>query len=380
MKNLSPRASISARRRSLSDCFGSAPLPIGNANPQGESLAGPGAPGAGRAVAGLKWDFPAVPASMFGIVLGLGGLANTWRVAASMWGLPAAIAELIFAIAALVWLTVTALYGLKWIRRPALAVAELNHPVRCCFVGLAAVAPMLIAQGLLPYSRTAALVLFVVSASATVAFAVWRTGELWTGDRAAVTVTPVLYLPTVAGGFVMAGTAAALGLHILGLAAYGAATLSWLGLESVLLSRLFTTEPLDPELRPTLGFLIAPPTVGSVALLALQPELRIVIYMLLGYAALQAMILLRMLPWISLRGFTPGYWAFTFGVTAFAIALLKSAGVTGASAAQAGAIAAFLAANIVVGIVAIGSLVLLARYVATLAFGSGPLQAASPDH
>jgi tellurite resistance protein len=42
---------------------------------------------------------PRVPASFFGIVLGLAGLANAWRVAHSTWGLPSFIGEVLTAVA-----------------------------------------------------------------------------------------------------------------------------------------------------------------------------------------------------------------------------------------------------------------------------------------
>jgi tellurite resistance protein len=46
---------------------------------------------------------PRVPASMFGIVLGLAGLGLCWRLAHRTWGMPAAIGEIILALASLVW-------------------------------------------------------------------------------------------------------------------------------------------------------------------------------------------------------------------------------------------------------------------------------------
>jgi tellurite resistance protein len=38
--------------------------------------------------AGFKVDCIAVPASFFGIILGLVGLGNCWRVAGKIWHLP----------------------------------------------------------------------------------------------------------------------------------------------------------------------------------------------------------------------------------------------------------------------------------------------------
>jgi tellurite resistance protein len=45
---------------------------------------------------------PVVPATFFGIVLGLGGLGNGWRATARLWGVPAPVGESLSLAAALV--------------------------------------------------------------------------------------------------------------------------------------------------------------------------------------------------------------------------------------------------------------------------------------
>jgi tellurite resistance protein len=61
------------------------------------------------------------------------------------------------------------------------------------------------------------------------------------------------------------------------------------------------------------------PTVGGVAWLALAPDAPgVLLHMLLGYALLQGMLLLRMLRWIGAQPFSMPYWGFSFGLTAIA--------------------------------------------------------------
>src|SRR3954465_10082947 len=71
-----------------------------------------------------------VPATFFGMVLGLGGLGNGWRVAGRIWGAPVVIGEILALTAAAVWFLWFALYALKWARRREAALAELRRPVR----------------------------------------------------------------------------------------------------------------------------------------------------------------------------------------------------------------------------------------------------------
>lgn len=303
---------------------------------------------------------PIVPASFFGIVLGVAGWGGAWRVAHRVWALPAMIGESLLLFAALIWLTLLTLYTAKWIvARPA-AITELGHPVQCCFVGLIGVTTMLIAAAALPYSRATADVLFVLGAIYTLAFAVWRTGGLWQGGREAAHTTAVLYLPTVAGSFVTAAVSSALGYVGVGELAFGAGMFSWLAIESVLIHRLYTAEALALAIRPTIGIQLAPPTVGALAYLNLTdgpPTL--LVHAMLGYGLLQALVLLRLLPWIRAQPFSAGYWGFTFGVTALAAAPLRliERGDTGPIAALAPYL--FLGANVIVLVMIVATLRLL---------------------
>ena len=83
---------------------------------------------------------------------------------------------------------------------------------------------------------------------------------------------------------------------------------------------------------------------------------------LVGYGLLQALLLVRMLPWILRQPFAPSYWALTFGATALATAPLRliEHGEAGAVATVAPYL--FVAANLTVALIAFGTLRLLGRY------------------
>jgi tellurite resistance protein len=303
---------------------------------------------------------PMVPPSFFAIVLGLAGLANDWRAAHVAWSLPAAVGEVIHAAAAAAWLVIVVLYALKWIVARSVARNEAENAIQCCFIGLAGVATMLVAQGALPYSRHLAIALFSLGAAFTIGFGLWRTGILWRGGRDAASTTPVLYLPLVAGGFVTATVASALGWQDWGKLAFGAGFFGWLAIESVLLHRLYTAAPLSLTLRPALGIQLAPPAVGAACYLAIGgSHADMLLHMMIGYALLQALILTRMIGWIRQQPFSPSYWAFTFGATALAGVTIRLAIEDGGSVYVTLAPALFLIANMVVAGIAAGTIWLL---------------------
>lgn len=276
---------------------------------------------------GAKPRLPIVPASFFGMVLGLVGLGASWRAAHEVWGLPAVVGEASMLAGGIVWAILTVLFAAKWLAAPGEALAEARHPVQCCFIGLAGVATMLVSIAIHPYAPPAALALFAGGSAFTLGFALWRTGGLWQGGRDPAAATPVLYLPSVAGSYVTAIACATLGFPEWGKLAFGAGVLSWLAIESVLVHRLYTSPEMPVPLRPTLGIQMAPPAVGAAAYVSLTsgpPDF--FVYGLIGYGILQILILARLWRWIFAGGFTASAWSFSFGLTALATALVKLAG------------------------------------------------------
>ena len=319
---------------------------------------------------------PIIPAAYFGMVLGLAGLGASWRAAAQLWALPPEIGEAVMALAVIVWAILLVLFALKWLVARADALEEAAHPVLCCFIGLAGVATMLAAGAILPYSRPAAEIIGFAGMAFTLLFAVWRQGGLWQGGRDPATSTAVLYLPAVAGSFVSAIIASALGHADWGQVIFGAGFFSWLAIESVLIHRLLTSPATAEALRPTLGVQIAPAPVGLLAYLAVtqgQPDLPA--HMLLGYGLLQTLIVLRLLPWIRKTPFAPSYWAFTFGITALATGPIRLALRGDGGPAGMLAPALFVFANLVVGLVALGTLWLLVRGQLKLKWTGAPVEA-----
>jgi tellurite resistance protein len=303
-----------------------------------------------------------VPAGFFGIVLGLAGLGSGWRLAARVWSLTPSIGEAVSLLAAAVWLVLILLYAAKWIWLRAEALAEFRHPVLCCFVGIVPVTTALVGWAIRPYWYTPAVVLASVGVVGQLVFSVYRTGALWQGGRDHSATTPILYLPTVAGSFVSAIVLSAFGHSSWAVPFFGAGLLSWLAIESVLLHRLYVVSELPPPLRPTLGIQLAPPAVGCAAYFGIAPgPPDLFAQGLIGYALFQALVLIRLLPWIARQPFTASYWAFSFGVSALGLDLLRCVerGDTGPLAIAAPYV--FAVVNIIIGCLVVGTVLQILR-------------------
>jgi len=296
---------------------------------------------------------PIIPATFFGMVLGLGGLGTGWRAAARVWDAPALIGEALSLAAALIWLIWLVLYVLKWATLREEALAEFQHPVQAFFVALVPVGTLIASLAITPYLPILAWTTFVLGLASQIAFSAWTVGELWQGGRHTDATTPTLYMPTVGGCFVSAIACGSFGYSDAGLLFFGAGFLSLVVLESIVLHRLMT-HVLPVGLRATMGLHLATPAVGSVAYFAVTdgPPDRFV-QMLFGYALLQALVMVRLVPWLRQQPFSPAAWAYTFGVSALPLAALRfvERGQTGPIATLA--IPLFVGANLIIGWIAL---------------------------
>ncbi len=294
--------------------------------------------------------------SLFAIVLGLVGLGNNWRMAHLLWGYPLWVGEMVHASAMGVWLLLLTLYAMKWLQNRSVAQAEMRHGVQGNFVALVPISTMLIALAVGPISQSAATVVFVTGLLGWLMLALWQGGRLLSGARPAASLGPALYIPWVAGNFSAALASSSLGWAGWDQMFFGAGLVSWLALESVVLHRLATAEPLPEALRATLGIQLAPPAVGLAAYMAVAPEpMALVAHMLLGYGLLQALLLVRLAPWIGKQGWSMAYWAVSFGVTGLALGAQRWLAHGHGGPAQALAPILFGVANGVVGLLLVGS-------------------------
>lgn len=293
------------------------------------------------------------PASFFGIVLGLAGLGQAWRLASRLWGLPAAVGESVLGIATLVWAGLLLNYAWQALRHRARIREEFLHPVQGGTPALLGVSTLLIVLAVLPYSRPAALALAALGIAWHLGFSLWHVGKLWQGGRAPEDTVPTLYLPTVAGNFTSAAALGALGHADWGWLFIGAGVFSWLAIEPLIFQRLWHPEGLPSRQRPLLGIQFAPPVVCAMACLILMPGAADSwLLMLWGYGLFQLLLALRLWRWLGEQPFAPSYWSYTFGIAAATVSGLKLA-LAGVPAAGALAIPVFIGANLFIGYLAL---------------------------
>ena len=305
--------------------------------------------------------FP-IPVNYFSIVLGLAALGLAWRYGAHTVALPALVGETLLGLATVIWLIFIVAYGVKWLRFPHQAKAELQNLIQCCFISLIPITTMLIGLAVLPYEFSLSVGLITLGIIGQLVFAAYRAAGLWRGIHKAEATTPIMYLPTVATNFVSGTALGYLGYNEVGMLFFGAGVFSWLSLEPAILQRLRNLEPLAPAVRPVIGIQLAPAFVGCSTYLALNGgEIDLLAKLLIGYGVLQLLFLIRLLPWIFQNGFTVSFWAFSFGLASMAnVGLHLYQGSADMLLSVLG-LSLFWFASIMIGLLILGTLYLMMR-------------------
>jgi tellurite resistance protein len=272
------------------------------------------------------------------MVLGLAGLGQAWRFATRLWHVPDQIGEMILLVAGLIWAGLLLGYLVQTIRRPYDARSEFEHPVQGATPALIGIATLLMVPAIRPYSIVAGGILLALGTSWHLLFAFWHTGRGWQSGRDVTSISPTVYLPTVAGNFTGGAAFGAMGLPDVGWCFLGAGLFSWLALESIVLQRLWQSETFPIEQRASIGVHFAPPAVAGAAWLSIAPGTTDHwVIMLWGYGLFQLALGLRLIRWLRAQPFSRAYWSFTFGISSTAVLTVKLAlaGVTAAAYASA---------------------------------------------
>ncbi|UNU72795.1 dicarboxylate transporter/tellurite-resistance protein TehA [Moraxella nasovis] len=301
--------------------------------------------------------FP-IPTSYLGISLGLGASTLAWRHAQVFFDGYAQISLVLGVMASVVWLLHIIAFIIKMIRYPNQLSDEWQHPIQFSFLSMIPITTIIMGDIWYAWYRPVGELLMILGIVGQLAFVFWRVAPLWKGNFCQESVMPPFYLPFVAANFSSAGAMALLGFTDVAYLFFGAGMIAWVIIEPIILQNL-RSYTHNQALRPTLGIVLAPAFVGSMAYLSINHgQVDTFAKILWGYGLLQALILLRLLPWIAEKGFVIGLWSFSFGLAS----MMGTAGIL-YQHSQLGVVAhtAFWVANAGVCLLIVGTLVRLVQ-------------------
>ena len=274
-----------------------------------------------------------INANLFGIPLGLCGLAQCWTIAGNFNVTPQWPSDALWVVATLVWAVIAIVFVAQRHRAGDLGHA-LAEPTFGPFVPVAAIVPMLLGGALARHAPTAGHIVFWIALVATLLLGGWLIGQWTTAAPPFAQWHFGYFLPTVGGGLVGSIVATSVGQRSLGQLLFGYGVISWFVLAPIIRIRLFTQPALPVPLRSTLAIEIAPPVIAGLAWFQLNGnQADMVAYFFAGYAVLIAIVQVRLLPLYRQIPFGPAWWAFSFPYAAAAGYLIRWTAAEGAAPA-----------------------------------------------
>ncbi len=269
--------------------------------------------------------FARTPPAVFGVLLGLIGLALALRHGLARFDLAAALVETLMGALVVGWTFALLALAVKIARRPGVLVEDMR--VLLGRIGLAAgsISIFAMATVILPYAPDLALVLVWAGLALHAALALLMIRVLSLMPPKARSLDPGWHLSFV--GFILAGVPLAQ-LGQSGLAAgllwamMPVAALIW-GLSLAQLIRRIPPAPL----RPLLAIHLAPAALFTTV--AALTDHWLLAQAFAGFGGVILLILIAAGRWITSAGFSPLWGAFTFPLAAFATALLVLGGAWG---------------------------------------------------
>ena len=270
------------------------------------------------------------PPGLFASVMGIAGLGLAWRKAHEVIGVQQFIGEVILLLAAVVFAVVATLYGIKALRGSAQFKSDMVHPVRANFVPAATIGMLLLSTAVLPYSRIAGELLWILGTAGHLFLAI-RIIRRWLGEPYEINTVNASWFIPVVGNIIVPISGMRLGYVETSWMLFSFGLVFWILLFTIVLYRKLFHDPIPAKLMPTVAILVAPPAIGFVSYMALNGGQIDALARILYYVALLlAVIVVSLFPKLVKIPFGLPWWAYTFPMDALAIASLIYASATGA--------------------------------------------------
>ncbi len=274
---------------------------------------------------GIKMDnkdrLAYLPASFFGMVMGLTGMSIAFLKLAQTYQSVTLAANVNVAISVIVMVALSAAYLYKMIRFRAEVKAELKHPIKMNFIPTISISLLLLSIAAYSLgSNDISFYLWIVGTLMQISLTYWVLynwvhHDFFTPEHS----NPAWFIPIV--GNIIVPIA---GVHHAPLELnwffFSVGIIFWIVVKSILINRIIFHAPMPEKLIPTLFIFIAPPAVGFVAYIALNQELNQFAMVLYYFALAMTLLMLISAHKFMRLSFALSWWAFTFPVAAIVIA------------------------------------------------------------
>lgn len=269
------------------------------------------------------------PVALFSTVMGLAGLTIAWLKAHHVAGAPVEIGTGLRWLATLLYPFLLALYGTKLLRYPESVKADRTHPVRLNFFPAISVGLLLLSVSWAQDAPAIAQWMWGIGATVHLMFTLFAMSSWIHHTHYDIKhANPAWFIPVV-GNIIVPIAGVRFAPPDISWFFFSIGLVFWLVLMTIVLYRLFFHEPLPARLTPTLFILIAPPSVGFLAYVALTGQVDAFARVLYFTALFLTLLLTSNAVRFFRLPFFISAWAYSFPLAAMTIATFEMSARTG---------------------------------------------------
>jgi tellurite resistance protein len=265
---------------------------------------------------------PYFPISFFSMIMGLAGYTLVWMKVEELNMIPFSPVEFFAALTIALFIILASTYAVKTIKYRAAVIDELNHPVMLSFFPTITISLILIGTFLSTWIPGLALTIWQVGGIGQLFLTLFILSRWIHHDHFEIHhISPAWFIPVVGNILVpLAGVDnASMELNWF---FFSTGLLFWIVLFTIIIYRMIFHHPLPENLLPTMFIMIAPPAVGFISYLNMEPDLDNFARLLYYSALFLTLLLLYQTPRFLKLPFSLSWWAYSFPLAAMTVATL----------------------------------------------------------
>jgi tellurite resistance protein len=260
------------------------------------------------------------PISFFSVILGLTGFSIAFQKVEEIVSLPVHISTYFLWLTISIFILLSFIYFIKFIKLPKEVKAEFNHPIKLNFFPTFPISFLLLSIAFLEIDKEISKYMWIIGVT-ILFFVTIKILSIWMEkDKFQINhISPAWFIPPV-GSIV---------IPVSGIVHYPSELLwfffslgimFWFILLIIVFNRIIFHNPLPNKLLPTLFILIAPPAIGFISYVRLIGEIDAFAKILYYFALFLTILLFSQFKMFKKIEFFLSWWAYSFPLSAISIA------------------------------------------------------------
>ena len=264
------------------------------------------------------------PVTLFSSVMGMAGLSIAFQRYGGFFAPAHGIGVGLLALSAAMFLGISVVYSMKFLRFRQEVWTEWNHPIRANFFPAISIGLLLLSIASLELNRQVSMPLWLTGTVLHLFFTLMLISRWIIRNYEILHSNPTWFIPVV-GNIIVPVAGVEFAGKELSWFFFSIGLFFWLSLFTIVFYRIIFHHQLPQKFIPTLFILIAPPAVGFVSYIKLTGSMdagaRVLLYIALFFVLLLASMARQFL---QLKFFV-SWWAYTFPMCAATIATILAA-------------------------------------------------------